>query len=69
MEILSIDFTFEPYIIQSDDCVDRVTSPECIAEEGREKVARDRKCKKVPKEFFELSSVSYIYILKCLACD
>ena len=44
-EILSLDFKFEPYIIQDDECLTRVTSPECVAEEKNP--AKDRKCKKV----------------------
>ena len=45
MEVVSLDFIFSPYIITSQECFDRVTSPECVAEES--KPARMRKCKKV----------------------
>ena len=46
MEVLSFDFKFEPYIIQTDECINRVTSPECVAEESIS-LARERKCKRV----------------------
>ena len=45
MEILSIDFEFPPYIVQGQECIDRVTSQECVAQES--KPAKVRKCKKV----------------------
>ena len=42
---MSIDFKFALYMIADDECLTRVTSPECVAEEKRP--ARERKCKKV----------------------
>ena len=51
MEVLSMDNLFQPYIIRSDECTYRITSPECVAEESITP-ARDRKCKRVKTTVF-----------------
>ena len=49
IEILSIDFEFPPYIVTGQECIDKVTSPECLAVSTKDYPPRSRKCKEVCK--------------------
>ena len=47
IEVLSIDFEFPPYIVTGQECIDKVTSPECLAVSTKDHPPRTRDCKKV----------------------
>ena len=44
---MSIDFEFPPYIVTGQECIDKVTDPECLAVSTKDHPPRTRKCKQV----------------------